>query len=461
MNDLSIKPLREIGAIRKEYKKLKARAEHKYDVEDYFGWIHGSFTAVVTIATAIQTGDLGTTVIAFFLYGYIPGLIVSTIISGLLYFPILRPLFRLVEKRRPSRPWYTRYLQLQEFIVEHDRQEAEAKRLRLIPVRKEIANITQDLQLIAEILESLQDFYQRKRKWYSHYGEDHEKILNSVDKLIGLEEKGSLIRARFGAISEEVSYDFLQLFRLISTLQNRCNSLLSKMQSLQDWSPPIRTTTPRRASQTPERQEQSRDRVSESSVVTGPQPNQVVDQQTVRAPVVVPKVVIPPRPPKRRVLNRELAAVPLEEYVGAAKARMEIGDLGEVVALHYELRRVEEETQSTANGKVTRVSKEIGNLGYDIESISQGNNVFIEVKSTTGGFWTDFFLSSNEFEVMRRLGDEYWLYRIFELSRNDGSAKLSIFRGRKEIESYFEFEPTNYKFIGRTTNAPDGRLFEI
>ncbi len=103
---------------------------------------------------------------------------------------------------------------------------------------------------------------------------------------------------------------------------------------------------------------------------------------------------------------------------------MSIGELGEVVALHYEIRRVESETGFSSVGKVMRVSEQTDSAGYDIESFSQGDKVFIEVKSTSGGFWTDFFLTANEERVMKNLGEKYWLYRIFELSKDDGSAKL-------------------------------------
>lgn len=462
MGTLSINPEFDIVAARKEYVRLKSRAERKIDPwDDIFGWIHGFLTLVATVWTAVLTRDVVSTIVAFFTYIYIPGIIVSAIITGVLYFPVARPLVRFLERRRPSRPWYARYIELHEFIVEHDRQEelkreeqerrlAEAKRLRLLPVRGEIEKIRNEVARIAKVVEPLRDFYQRKRRWYSDYSEDQEKILETVEKLEKLEDKGNLTRARFGAVSEEVSYEFLSLFRSISELQHLCRGVLAKMRSLMGWTPPTQKT-PRGVTQNSmhaePRQQPPRSKGS-NATITNPRVEPIVRPQ-----IVVPEVVVPPPPPKRRILNRELAAVPLEDYVGAARARMDIGDLGEIVALHYELRRVEAETGLDANGKVTRVSREIGNLGYDIQSVSQGRKVFIEVKSTTGAFWTDFFLSSNELEVMRRLDDDYWLYRIFELSREDGSAKLSIFRGREEIDTSFDFEPINYKFVGRTTNS--------
>lgn len=462
MPTLSINQEFDIATTRKEYEKLKARAGRTIDSwEDSFGWIHGFLTLVTTVITAVVTRDVGSTIVAFLAYIYIPGLFVSAIVSGILYFPIVRPLARYFERRKPSTKWYARYLELDEFILEYDREQAEQKRIRLLPVRRAIEKLRIEVSLVSQIVGPLQNFFHRKRRWYSYYSSDQEKVLEAIEKLSDIEGAANLVRARFVAVAEEVSYEFLLLFRSISVLQSRCQDLLAKMKSLTNWTPPIRRTTRPTAPPTPTNN-QTRQQPPRNNGVNTTTAIPRVERPTVRPPIVVPEVVIPPPPPpKRRVLNRELRAVPLEEYVGAARARMDIGDLGEIVALHYELRRVEAETRRAANGEVTRVSKEIGNLGYDIQSISQGRKVFIEVKSTTGGFWQDFFLSSNELDVMRRLGDDYWLYRVFDLSREDGSAKLSIFRGREEIDTSFKFEPTSYKFVGRNTNLENGRLVDI
>ncbi len=88
-------------------------------------------------------------------------------------------------------------------------------------------------------------------------------------------------------------------------------------------------------------------------------------------------------------------------------------------------------------------------FGYDIESMFEGERVFIEVKTTRHAFWTDFFLTSNERAKMKELGERYWLYRVSELSRENNEAKLSIFRGQSAIEEYFVLEPSAYRFRKR------------
>ncbi len=128
------------------------------------------------------------------------------------------------------------------------------------------------------------------------------------------------------------------------------------------------------------------------------------------------------------MLNKKLKKIPFEDYVGAALAKMEIGQLGEVLVMHYEIRRVQEEGARYGAQLVQRVSEESDSYGYDIESFSQGKKVYIEVKSTSGPFETDFFLSANEQKVMNDFEEKYWLYRVFELSKENNTAKLSIFR---------------------------------
>lgn len=387
-------------------------------------------------------------------------MIVSAIVAGLLYLPVVRPLMRHLEREKPNTKWYARYLELDKFILEYDKEQAEQKRLRLLPVRSEIDKLRQEVSLVSNVVEPLWDYFRLKRRWYSSYASDQDKVLESVARLSEIEEAANLIRARFIAVAEEASYEFHSLFHSISAAQRRCQNVLNKLNTLVGWSPPTRRPTAPAANANRNIRETTVRAAGNREVAT-PTPVTEIQSPTDRPEIPVPRVVIPPPPPKRRVLNRQLSPVPLNDYAGADRARMDIGDLGEIIALHYELRRVEAETQQPAKGKVIRVSQDVGNLGYDIQSISQGQKVFIEVKSTNGDFWRDFFLSANELAVMRRLGEYYWLYRIHELSRDDGSAKISIFRGCKEIETSFEFEPTNYKFVGRDTNEIHGTLFDL
>ncbi len=66
-------------------------------------------------------------------------------------------------------------------------------------------------------------------------------------------------------------------------------------------------------------------------------------------------------------------------------------------------------------GNILWASKEIGDgLGYDILSYDEnGNEIFIEVKTTRGGIGTPFFISKNEVEVSIEKGASYKVHRLF------------------------------------------------
>lgn len=459
MKGLSINPDADINEIRKEYRSLKCRAEKTIDSFESLLWIvHPILTLAVTTFVAFRTFNLGKTFLAAVVYGYIPGMFASMIVTGLLHLAIGKRFGHHLENRRLTSLWYQRYQYLRTYIPEYEEAEnlrlAEEKRNRLQPVRNEIQRIHGEFKKIDEVVKASENIIWRKRKWYPEYREYQDAIEECIPRLEELERQGQLERARFGPLAEETSYEFYGLFKYISALRQRCRSVLTKMTGMKDWTPPVQTRTPPKRDTTTSAAHPTGTHTADQS----PQVPSSVANNTRENEVKQPVVVPPPQPPKRRVLNRELKKIPFEDYVGAAKAKMTIGELGEVVVLHYEVRRVEAETGAPSLGKVTRISEQTDSLGYDIESFSQGDKVFIEVKSTSGSFWTDFFLTANERRVMNDLGEKYWLYRIFALSKEDGSAKLSIFRGKAEIDASFELEAANYKMNPKTNSTGNGTL---
>lgn len=461
MKGLSINPDADINEIRKEYRSLKPRAEKRIDsFESLWLIVHTILTIAVTTFVGFRTLDIWSTLLAAVAYGYIPGFIASAIVAGLLHLVVGNRFARYLENRRLTSTWYQRYQYLSAYIPEYEEAEklrlAEEKRIRLQPVRDEVQRIRDKVKKIEEVIKTAENIIWRKRKWYSEYREYEDAIEECVPMLDDLEGQGQMARARFSQLAEEASYEFYALFRHITALKQRCHSVLSKMQGMKDWIPPVQTRTSSRTNgnaSIPNSHSTRTRPISQSPPAPSP-----VTSNPIGSEVRQPVVVTPPQPPKRRVLNRELKKIPFEDYVGAAKAKMTIGELGEIVVLHYEIRRVEAEIGASSFGKVTRVSEHTDSLGYDIESFSENDKVFIEVKSTSGGFWTDFFLSANERRVMNNLGEKYWLYRIFALSKEDGSAKLSIFRGKAEIDASFELEAANYKMNPKTNSTGNGTL---
>lgn len=91
--------------------------------------------------------------------------------------------------------------------------------------------------------------------------------------------------------------------------------------------------------------------------------------------------------------------------------------------------------------RIEHVSQTRGDgLGYDIISFDrEGNQIFIEVKSTNKDLKSDIFFTSNELLQMESLGNNYYLYRVYDLNLESKSCEIEIFRGTDSVKEYFEF----------------------
>lgn len=98
--------------------------------------------------------------------------------------------------------------------------------------------------------------------------------------------------------------------------------------------------------------------------------------------------------------------------------------------------------------KIQHVSKEIGDgLGYDIISFDQfGNEIFIEVKTTSSNYSTDFYLTNSELNNFSKL-DNFILYRVYDFDENTGIGKLFIIDSKEKLESYFSTIPYNFRVM--------------
>lgn len=65
------------------------------------------------------------------------------------------------------------------------------------------------------------------------------------------------------------------------------------------------------------------------------------------------------------------------------------------------------------------VSRLDDSLGYDIRSydVDAKKEIYIEVKTTTGSATTPFYMSENEVEESKKLGEQYYLYRLYKMDR--------------------------------------------
>lgn len=108
-----------------------------------------------------------------------------------------------------------------------------------------------------------------------------------------------------------------------------------------------------------------------------------------------------------------------------------IGDLGELWVIQFEKRKLEKANLKRLAEKVKHVAKDNGDgLGYDILSYdSNGNEIYIEVKTTKGNRNSTFYITRNELERSKLEKDNYHLYRVYLFDEKSERAELLIIKG--------------------------------
>lgn len=111
------------------------------------------------------------------------------------------------------------------------------------------------------------------------------------------------------------------------------------------------------------------------------------------------------------------------DYIKAAINDFEIGEAGEKIVYNYEKQKLIDAYNAgkivDLNSKLEWVSRFDDSLGYDIRSydIEAKKEIYIEVKTTTGNATTPFYMSENEVAQSKKLGEQYYLYRLYKMDR--------------------------------------------
>ena len=93
-----------------------------------------------------------------------------------------------------------------------------------------------------------------------------------------------------------------------------------------------------------------------------------------------------------------------------------VGEIGEEIALAFEINRLNMEGCQIEASMVNRISSEFANAGYDIDSFVKDKNgimrkICIEVKGSMGTD-IDFYWSANEIKKAKECKGDYWIYFI-------------------------------------------------
>ena len=131
------------------------------------------------------------------------------------------------------------------------------------------------------------------------------------------------------------------------------------------------------------------------------------------------------------------------DYEALNKKRRTLGKFGELLIVNDESSKL---LTLGLNKTVEHSSVEIGDgLGYDIRSYDkEGNELYIEVKTTTSDRIDGFFITQNELDKARLYKDRYMLYRIYSLNRKKGTYKVEIYTYDDLVEN-FNLTATQYR----------------
>jgi len=148
-----------------------------------------------------------------------------------------------------------------------------------------------------------------------------------------------------------------------------------------------------------------------------------------------PELLEPVKLVKPHEFKQQVISKPIElkgEFVDYA-ALKQIGDLGEQFVFSQEREKVKL-YKLPKSKEVTWVSRDKGDgLGFDILSYDEnGNEMYIEVKTTTQDENASFYISANELEKSKQYADKYYLYRVYQFDMKTAQGQYSIRKGSLE-----------------------------
>lgn len=147
--------------------------------------------------------------------------------------------------------------------------------------------------------------------------------------------------------------------------------------------------------------------------------------------------IIEQRKEKKRTFNSRKV-----DFEGTNKRNKEIGDAGEQFVLQIE----REKLGLPLSEKVRHVSAEDGDgAGYDILSYTQQGDIrFLEVKTTTGGKETAFYISENERLFLETYREDAEIVRVYNFNKEKGTGDIYRISGKDFLEQ-ISLQPIAYK----------------
>ena len=129
------------------------------------------------------------------------------------------------------------------------------------------------------------------------------------------------------------------------------------------------------------------------------------------------------------------------DYLAQEAINLSLGAAGEQFVIRFEQARLIQARRDNLASRVEHIAVTRGNgAGYDVLSFeTTGQERLIEVKTTSYGPLTPFFVTRNEVDVSQRTAAKYYLYRTFDFRRLP-----KIFTKQGAIDRSFKLDPTQY-----------------
>ena len=171
----------------------------------------------------------------------------------------------------------------------------------------------------------------------------------------------------------------------------------------------------------------------------------------VQLPAAVPSVIdftkVKAQAPQKQnrateLVNPLLFKAVKRDYLEREAQNQSLGLAGERFAVQFEHWRLTSLGEHKLADRVEHVSLSKGDgLGYDVLSFdADGKERFIEVKTTTYGRDTPFFISRGELALSRGAKDQFQLYRLFEFRKTPRLFNLS-----GSLDVHCVLDPVTYR----------------
>lgn len=133
------------------------------------------------------------------------------------------------------------------------------------------------------------------------------------------------------------------------------------------------------------------------------------------------------------------------DYGTNADENKSVGNTGEALVEKWEKAELIRNGRPDLSQKVEIVATTKGDgLGYDVLSFTpSGEEKYIEVKTTTGDAETPFYLSATELSFSKQNPKNFYLFRVYNFNRADGSAQFYEVSGN--IEESFNLNPVEFR----------------